>query len=151
MSFLSKLLKKAKKPLLGIVRGAASAATGGLSEKAIGLGSAVIKARKVGKAVKALAKSPKLKLAEVKYSIPAPTEGVGVQATTMPGGASLRAKAPKRRKTRAKATKRRTTSATKSKSKRQPPKGGLNLKALSASWKAAGKPGTWQQWIKANK
>ena len=35
--------------------------------------------------------------------------------------------------------------------KRAPPKGGLDLKALSASWKAAGKPGTWQGWIKANK
>ena len=35
--------------------------------------------------------------------------------------------------------------------KRKPPTGGLNLKALSASWKAAGKPGTWQGWIAANK
>lgn len=35
--------------------------------------------------------------------------------------------------------------------KRAPPKGGLDLKALSASWKAAGKPGTWQGWIQANK
>lgn len=35
--------------------------------------------------------------------------------------------------------------------KRAPPTGGLDLKALSASWKAAGKPGTWQGWIKANK
>jgi len=34
---------------------------------------------------------------------------------------------------------------------RKPPTGGLNLKALSASWKAAGKPGTWQGWIAANK
>jgi hypothetical protein len=35
--------------------------------------------------------------------------------------------------------------------KRRPPTGGLNLKALSASWRAAGKPGTWQGWIQANK
>jgi len=33
---------------------------------------------------------------------------------------------------------------------RRPPSGGLDLKALSASWRAAGKPGTWQGWIKAN-
>jgi len=33
---------------------------------------------------------------------------------------------------------------------RRPPTGGLDLKALSASWRAAGKPGTWQGWIKAN-
>jgi len=31
------------------------------------------------------------------------------------------------------------------------PTGGLDLKALSASWKAAGKPGSWPQWIQANK
>lgn len=35
--------------------------------------------------------------------------------------------------------------------RRKPPSGGLDLKALSASWKAAGKPGTWQGWIAANK
>jgi hypothetical protein len=35
--------------------------------------------------------------------------------------------------------------------RRKPPTGGLDLKALSASWKAAGKPGTWQGWIAANK
>lgn len=35
--------------------------------------------------------------------------------------------------------------------RRKPPSGGLDLRALSASWKAAGKPGTWQGWIAANK
>lgn len=35
--------------------------------------------------------------------------------------------------------------------RRKPPTGGLDLRALSASWKAAGKPGTWQGWIAANK
>lgn len=34
---------------------------------------------------------------------------------------------------------------------RKPPSGGLDFKALSASWKAAGKPGTWQGWIAAHK
>lgn len=34
---------------------------------------------------------------------------------------------------------------------RKPPTGGLDLKALSVSWKAAGKPVSWQQWIKQNK
>lgn len=36
-------------------------------------------------------------------------------------------------------------------SKRKPPTGGLDLKALSASWKAAGKPGSWQEWIATHK
>jgi len=35
-------------------------------------------------------------------------------------------------------------------SKRVPPKGGLDLKAMAAQWRAAGKPGTWLGWIKAN-
>lgn len=35
--------------------------------------------------------------------------------------------------------------------RRKPPTGGLDLRALSASWKAAGRPGTWQGWIAANK
>lgn len=38
----------------------------------------------------------------------------------------------------------------KTKGKRTPPKGGLDLKAMSTAWKAAGKPGTWQGWIKSN-
>jgi hypothetical protein len=36
------------------------------------------------------------------------------------------------------------------KGKRSPPKGGLDLKAMSARWNAAGKPGTWLGWIKTN-
>ena len=35
-------------------------------------------------------------------------------------------------------------------SKRTPPKGGLDLKGLSAEWKKAGKPGTWRDWIKSH-
>lgn len=150
MSWLSKVIKKVKKPLLGAARVALSGATGGLSEKVITVGKAIGKAKKVSKATKALDAMPRLQLAENKYYVPAPTEGVGVQATAMPGGASLRKKAPKRRKTTAKAKKPKATKKA-SGSKRKPPSGGLNLKALSASWKAAGKPGTWQQWIKANK
>lgn len=33
---------------------------------------------------------------------------------------------------------------------RTPPAGGLDLKAMAAQWRAAGKPGTWLGWIKAN-
>lgn len=39
----------------------------------------------------------------------------------------------------------------KPRSARKPPTGGLDLKALSQSWNAAGKPGTWQGWIAQNK
>jgi len=53
-------------------------------------------------------------------------------------------RAPKR-------AKKRSTKPAKARSARKPPTGGLDLRALSASWKAAGKPGTWQGWIQANK
>jgi len=36
-------------------------------------------------------------------------------------------------------------------SKRKPPTGGLDLKALSVSWKAAGKPGRWIDWVKSHR
>lgn len=38
----------------------------------------------------------------------------------------------------------------KKKSGRTPPKGGLDLAAIARQWKAAGKPGTWISYIKAN-
>jgi len=43
--------------------------------------------------------------------------------------------------------KRRTATGT---SKRVPPKGGLDLRAMAAQWRAAGKPGSWRDWIRSN-
>ena len=43
--------------------------------------------------------------------------------------------------------KRRTVAGT---SKRVPPKGGLDLRAMAAQWRAAGKPGSWRDWIRSN-
>lgn len=34
--------------------------------------------------------------------------------------------------------------------RRGPPKGGLDMKAMSRAWRAAGSPGSWQGWIKNN-
>lgn len=59
------------------------------------------------------------------------------------------ASALRRRGTRRRSAKKAPRSS--SSTKRRPPTGGLDLKALSASWRAAGKPGTWQSWIQANK
>jgi len=61
---------------------------------------------------------------------------------------------PKARRSPAKARTARKAPAPKARKAgggRKPPTGGLDLRALSASWKAAGKPGTWQGWIQANK
>ena len=36
------------------------------------------------------------------------------------------------------------------KGKRTPPAGGLDLAAMAVQWRAAGKPGSWRDWIKSN-
>lgn len=36
------------------------------------------------------------------------------------------------------------------KGKRSPPKGGLDLAAMAAQWRGAGKPGSWRDWIKSH-
>jgi len=40
--------------------------------------------------------------------------------------------------------------ATNGKGRRSPPAGGLDLKRMAGQWRAAGKPGTWRDWIKTN-
>lgn len=63
--------------------------------------------------------------------------------------------ATRRRRARKKAT---TTRATRTPARNQTtrprassgrtaPRGGLNLRAMSQSWNAAGKPGTWREWV----
>jgi len=85
----------------------------------------------------------------------------------IPGSAAPRRKAakpkaaPKRKKRRASADPYRSAQRTpkprkaakvtrSSNGKRVPPKGGLDLAAIARQWRAAGKPGTWQGYIKAN-
>lgn len=34
--------------------------------------------------------------------------------------------------------------------RRVPPKGGLDLRAMAVQWRAAGKPGSWREWIRTN-
>lgn len=149
MSFLGSLLKKVKKPLLGVLRAGASIATGGLSEKGIQLAQGIKKFVQVKKANKILDSSPQMQLAQTKYTVP-PNTPVGVTATTMPGGAKL-VKTQKRAASTRKKAKPKSAPKAKKKGGRKPPSGGLDLKALAASWRAAGKPGTWQDWIKQNK
>ena len=89
----------------------------------------------------------------------APPTASASAAQTMPGGAPLSSAAERRNAKTARAVRsRRPKAAPRGKaskprrrsSGRKPPTGGLNLKALSASWKAAGKPGRWIDWVKAN-
>jgi hypothetical protein len=77
------------------------------------------------------------------------------QATTMPGGAAIgRAVVRAARRTvkrRVKVARRSSGGSSSSSGKRAAPKGGLDLKAASASWKAAGKPGKWLDWVKSHR
>ena len=175
MSWFSKVLKKGAKIVAKALRPTVAAATGGLSEKAItvakGIGS-IAHGRRTNKRAASLKIDPVSVRAVIsKQSIPRGVRTVQSAATTMPGGAPLSrssGRKARRRKTstpsvpagprgassRTSSKKPKTVKLPKPpkvKSKRKAPTGGLDLKALSASWKAAGKPGTWQEWIKANK
>lgn len=59
---------------------------------------------------------------------------------------------PRRRAPRKKAASpaRRPARRRASGTRRAPPRGGLDFKAMSVEWRAAGKPGSWQEWIRNN-
>ena len=168
MGFFKKLgrgLKKAAKPLLKKVvlkaaRLGAGIVTGGLSEKAISVGKTVGAVLKKGKKQ---SKSVAAMLGRFD-GMTSPKLATTASATTMPGGAPLKRitiaassrralgsrRKPPKRLPKGKVPKA-PRMATAGKSKRKAPSGGLDLKGLSASWKAAGKPGTWQGWISSHK
>lgn len=94
-------------------------------------------------------------------SVRASIEKVGVprpasQIRSMPSTIRTAADFPglrgsRRRRTSAKGsrmTQKRKTAA--GAGRRVPPRGGLDLKAIAALWRAQGKPGTWISFIKAN-
>lgn len=164
--------------LRSVAKGAAVVAGGPLAVGTV-LGSKAASAAAGG--IKQVIRTKAAKSANRKLDQLGPVATTAGAATRMPGGAKLpAAKKLKRKAKRAKlprvkrraamaapaAPKRAAKGAAPSKarkgrrrapakpaggSKRKPPTGGLDLKALSASWKAAGKPGTWQGWIAAHK
>lgn len=165
MGGLKKLFKKARKALklppitaANVGRVAAAVVTRGKSEKVVqslkGVGDAVkaIKGAPAPRKTKSIA-AVAAKVAKLQPKIVGISK---VQATAMPGGAPIKAKTTRRRRsTEGKADKinyqkPKKAKAAKPKAARKAPKGGLDLKGLSASWKAAGKPGTWAGWIKKN-
>jgi hypothetical protein len=166
MSVLSKFVRKNKKALLTGLRVVAAGVTRGKSEKIVsnlkGIGAAV-------KVYKGLTKRPsksesaqQAKLNSVHVTPPRIVPISAVQATTMPGGKKLsgvptfsgsskrapvavvKVKGRKRAAAKAKAPRKASSG------KRAAPKGGKDFKALSVSWNAAGKPGTWLAWVKAH-
>ena len=161
-----KAFKKLRKSLgipavtLGnVAKVGAAVATGGVGAGAALLGTQALKSKlksagaQAGKVLRS--KAEKALAKRVAKAMPLGGATAKPRAQTMPGGAPLTR--PVKRTTKRAVTKRRkasnkgTNQGQKPKSARKaPPKGGKDLKALSASWKAAGKPGKWIDWVKSH-
>lgn len=135
----------------------AAVATGGVGAGALALGGAALKSKLKSAAVGGIkqvirAKAQKALVNRIKVKaptiVPISAGTAKPPAVTMPGGAPLSTRATVRRRPKlaAAAPKARKAAG----GKRKPPKGGKDLKALSASWKAAGKPGKWIDWVKTH-
>lgn len=163
MSKLSRAFKKVRKALklppvtLGTAaKVGAAVATGGLP--ALGTAVALSKLKSAAAAgVKKAVKSKAEKFLHKRTVIltpPISNSATKPAAVAAPGGAPLAKASKPRRKAAAKAAtpkkKARKASRSGSGKARKPPTGGKDLKALSASWKAAGKPGRWIDWVKSH-
>lgn len=177
MGFLSGLGRLAKrlaknKIVSGAVLGLANVATGGVSGKVVSAAKSIGAKVKGNRLLKEQSKSVAAAIAKLD-ALPKLAVRVTPGAHTLPGvpsdaelrrsPAPPRGKAKGRTKTsklprnpdfdrehkKAKAAKRKagTPNEKRVKSKRKAPTGGLDMKALSKSWRAAGKPGTWREWL----
>lgn len=145
MGFFGTIAKLAGK----VVKAGASVVTHGASDN-------LLQALKGGGGVKAAVKAAKTstlnaqQLAQITKLTPTVK---GSAATKVQAALKPVAKVPKAKTKKAKATpkpKKAKAAKVKKASTRKPPKGGLDLAAISRAWKAAGKPGTWLGYIKAN-
>lgn len=152
MGLFSSLKKIAGK----VVKAGLSVATRGVSDKVLGalkgLGKkpATIAARPVYETEQETAlvnkigqATPKVKTSTVYASVRAGNATLGSYKTKG---------AYKRKRRRAEYESAPRTAKTKrstSTGKRKPPPGGLDLAAMAGAWRAAGKPTTWQAWIKS--
>lgn len=166
---LKKFLKKARKAVglppitLGNVgKLGIATAIGGPAGLAAGVIKSKLKSAAIGGIKQALrAKSQRAQLKKI--GTLQPPQIVGIKsAVSMPGGAPLRGERKaaalpglggvlqQQARTR---PRRRKVAAAKAKAPRKArkaPTGGKDFKALSASWKAAGKPGKWIDWVKSH-
>lgn len=157
----------------------AAVATGGVGGGALALGAKVLKSRlkNVGVGgIKQVLRTKAEKAIVAKLDQLAPRTAAS-KATTMPGGGKFTpggswhgadaekgwdwtAKPRKARRGRKAAARPKRTAATKASratprrkatgAKRKAPTGGKDFKALSVSWRAAGKPGKWIDWVKGH-
>lgn len=150
-SFLGKTVGKIAKAGLGV-------ATGGISTQIIDTVGGLLQKKKQAVNQQNLYEAAGL---TDKYAPPARrTESAMPGAGYIPayGGGPVNVSRPARRtrKRAAAAPRRAAAPRMRAKKKRRagggrtPPPGGLDLKAMSRDWRAAGSPGTWQQWIASN-
>lgn len=155
MSWLSKGIKKARKALHlpAITLGNVAKVGGALATGGVGaLGAAAIASKLRNAAVGGIKQVVRSKAEKALHDrlatlLPSHPGTATPAAQTMPGGAPLRTVAAKVRR----AVHSRRRAASSPRKARSAPKGGLDLRALSASWKAAGKPGRWIDWVKAHR
>lgn len=153
MSWLSKGIKKARKALhlpaitLGnVAKLGAGVATGGVAGLAGAALASKLKSAAVG-GIKQVVRAKAQKALNDRFATLVPNRQAPnsmAPADTMPGGSPFRRFASEVRRRRRKA-------ASSPRKARSAPKGGLDLRALSASWKAAGKPGSWMDWIRSHR
>lgn len=157
MSMLSKFVKKNKKGLLKVGRVILAGVTKGKSEKIISKAESIGHAVKTYKGLsKKATKAEEAALARAAALSPPKVVSISSAATAMPGGSPIRGVA--RKKAAASVVKKPKKRAAKGTAKapkrpakgRKAPTGGKDFKALSKSWNAAGKPGTWLAWVKAH-
>lgn len=157
MSWLSRGIKKARKALHlpAITLGNVAKVGGALATGGVGaLGAAAIASKLRNAAVGGIKQVVRSKAEKALHDrlatlLPSHPGTATPAAQTMPGGAPLRALGAK--VVRAAHSRRARRAASSPRKARSAPKGGLDLRALSASWKAAGKPGRWIDWVKAHR
>jgi len=155
MGLLGSLLKVGGK----VLKKAASVATRGASDhvlkavKSLGTAKSLLKPGKgttIGMQALANRVVPAVRITPTLRDAAAGNASIGTRARGT-GTRRRRKRATPRTTPRATAPRRRRRSAavnqTTAPRRRRPPRGGLNLKAMSANWKAAGKPGTWRAWV----
>lgn len=154
LSFLGKAVGSVAKAGLGVV-------TGGISTQILDVAGGILKKKKQAVNQQNLYDAAGL---TDNYRPPARrTESV------MPGGAIIpayrgvsgtpadvevaprpRKRRPRQRLAAARAPRKAARRAGTTRARRAPPRGGLDLKAMSSAWRAQGKPSSWQDWIASN-
>lgn len=150
MGLLGSLLKVGGK----VLKKAASVATRGASDhvlkavKSLGTAKSLLKPGKgstIGMQALANRVVPQVRITPTLRDAAAGSASLGIMAK------KPRVRRRRRRTTTTTRTTRRRRAAsttTTAKKKRTAPRGGLDLRAMSAAWRSAGRPGTWQDWVR---